>query len=262
MKMVISIYELPGRFIPTCHALTFVEMAKLESYMHSISPNLIRAYREAKFVVQSNTPITLLVGQCNKDLSALLRNHKKTTAAFITAFNPFSKVQTDIENLQAQNELLIDIKKLGFIGINGYGQDIEEEWSREDSILIIGLTESQAETLADKYSQNAFIWIGSIDAFPALRLRHPIALPTDGELVEWFKNLPSNLASKAKELSPLDQAWIMSTSIKEQLHWLDIDSWDLNRPWPLAKPDGSAMGIGTELDRMFKLIAAGQSQIV
>ena len=229
--------------------------------MHSISPNLIRAYREAKFVVQSNTPITLLVGQCNKDLSALLRDHKKTTAAFITAFNPFSKVQTDQENLQAQNELLTDIKRLGFEAINGYGQDNAEEWPREDSILIIGLTESQAETLADKYSQNAFIWIGSTDAFPALRLRHPIALPTDNELEEWLKKLPSNLASKAKELSNIDQAWLMSTSDREQQHWLDAGSWDLNHPWPLAKPDGSAMGIGTELDRIFKLIAAGQSQI-
>ena len=229
--------------------------------MHSISPNLIRTYREAKFLVQSNTPITLLVGQCNKDLSALLRDHKKTTAAYITAFNPFSKVQTDQENLQAQNELLKDVKGFGFEAINGYGQDIAEEWPREDSILIIGLTESQAETLADKYSQNAFIWIGSTDAFPALRLRHPIALPTDDELVKWLKNLPSNLALKAKELSQLDQAWLISTSDKEQHHWLDTDSWDLNRPWPLAKPDGSAMGIGTELDRMFKLIAAGQSQI-
>jgi len=230
--------------------------------MHSISPNLIRAYREAKFVVQSNTPITLLVGQCNKDLSALLRDHKKTTAAIITAFNPFSKVQTDQENLQAQNELLKDVKGFRFEAINGYGQDIAEEWPREDSILIIGLTESQAETLADKYSQNAFIWIGSTDAFPALRLRHPIALLTDDELAKWLKKLPSNLALKAKELSQLDQAWLMSTSDREQQHWLDTDSWDLNRPWPLAKPDGSAMGIGTELDRVFKLIAAGQSQMV
>jgi len=229
--------------------------------MHSISPNLIRAYREAKFVVQSNTPITLLVGQCNKDLSVLLRDHKKTTAAFITAFNPFSKVQTDQENLQAQNELLTDIKRLGFEAINGYGQDNAEEWPREDSILIIGLTETQAETLADKYSQNAFIWIGSTDAFPALRLRHPIALPTDDELAKWLKKLPSNLASKAKELSNIDQAWLMSTSDREQQHWLDTGSWDLNHPWPLAKPNGNAMGIGTELDRMFKLIAAGQSQI-
>jgi len=230
--------------------------------MHSISPNLIRAYREAKFVLESNTPITLLVGQCNRDLSTLLRNHQKSTAAFITAFNPNSKVQTDHENLKDQNFLIKDVDQLGLKFIAGYGQDIAEKWPREDSILILGITEYQAETLTDKYSQNAFIWIGSTDAFPALRLRHPIALPTDGELVEWFKNLPSNLASKAKELSPLDQAWIMSTSIKEQLHWLDNDSWDLNYPWPLAKPDGSAMGIGTELDRMFKLIAAGQSQIV
>jgi hypothetical protein len=236
-------------------------MAKLESYMHSISPNLIRAYREAKFVVESNTPITLLVGKCNKDLSALLSDHKKSTAAFITAFNPYSRVQTEQENLEAQNKLLIDIKKLGFKAINGYGQDIEEEWPREDSTLIIGITESQAEALADKYSQNAFIWIGSTDAFPALRLRYPIALPTDDELAKWLKKLPSNLALKANELSQLDQAWLMSTSDREQQHWLDTDSWDLNRPWPLAKPDGSAMGIGTELDRMFKLIAAGQSQI-
>lgn len=251
-----------GGFTPTCYALTFVEIAKLESYMHNISPYLIRAYREAKFVVESNQPITLLVAQCNRDLSTLLRHHKKSTAAFITAFNPYSKVQTDQENLQAQNELLKDVKELGFEALNGYGQDIEEKWPREDSLLIIGITESQAETLSDKYSQNAFIWIGSADAFPALRLRHPIALPTNNEVLEWVEKLPSKLALKAKELPPLEQAWIMSTSDIDQLHWLDKDSWDLNHPWPLAKPDGSAMGIGTELDRMFKLIAAGQSQIV
>jgi hypothetical protein len=250
-----------GGFIPTCYALTFVEIAKLESYMHDISPNLIRAYREAKFVVESNQPITLLVAQCNRDLSTLLRNHKESTAAFITAFNPYSKVQTDQENLQAQNELLKDIKELGLEAIHGYGQDVAEKWPREESLLIIGITESQAENLADKYSQNAFIWIGSTDAFPALRLRRPIALPTNNELLEWVKNLPSKLKLKAKELSPIEQAWIMSTSDREQQHWLDTGSWDLNHPWPLAKPDGSAMGIGTELDRMFKLIAAGQSQI-
>ena len=54
----------------------------------------------------------------------------------------------------------------------------------------------------------------------------------------------------------------MSVTNSEQKHWLDTDSWDLNKVWPLAKPDGSAMGIGTELDRVFKLIAAGQSQII
>jgi hypothetical protein len=237
-------------------------MAKLESHMYSINPSLVRAYREAKFVVEYTSPITLLVGQSNSSLRALLKEHNVSTAAFITAFNPYSNVLSDQENISAQNSLIKDIKALGLQKINGFGQDIAEQWPKEVSVLILGITESQAEVLADKYSQNAFIWIGSVDAFPALRLRHPIALPTSDELTEWLSKLAINLSSKAKLLSPLDQAWIMSVTDTEQIHWLDTDSWDLNKVWPLAKPDGSAMGIGTELDRVFKLIAAGQSQIV
>ena len=53
----------------------------------------------------------------------------------------------------------------------------------------------------------------------------------------------------------------MTVSEGEQAHWLSPTDWDLNKPWPLAKPDGSSMGIGTELDRIFKIIAAGQVAI-
>ena len=251
-----------GRFIPTCHALTFVEMAKLECHMNSISPNLIRAYRKSKFVVEYTSTITLLIGRSNSSLGALLKEYKISTAAFITAFNPHSNVLSDQDNIDAQNSLIKDIKALGLHTIKGFGQDVDEQWPREDSVLILGITESQAETLADRYSQNGFIWIGSIDAFPALRLRYQIALPTNIELTDWLSKLPVNLSGKAKQLSPLDQAWIMSVPYSEQTHWLDSDSWDYNKVWPLAKPDGSAMGVGTELDRVFKLIAAGQSQII
>jgi hypothetical protein len=38
-----------------------------------------------------------------------------------------------------------------------------------------------------------------------------------------------NLSTKAKLLSPLDQAWVMSVTNSEQKHWLDTDSWDLNK---------------------------------
>lgn len=31
----------------------------------------------------------------------------------------------------------------------------------------------------------------------------------------------------------------------------------MNKAWPLARHDGIAMGVGTEMDRMFKLIADG-----
>jgi hypothetical protein len=230
--------------------------------MHQISPCLIRAYREAKYVIEYTRPTTLLVGQCNSCLAEILNEYRVTTAAFITAFNPYSNIQSDEENIETQNSLNSDIETLRLKSIYGFGQDIAEHWPREISTLILGITESQAETLADQYSQNAYIWIGSVDAFPALRLRHPIALPTCIELTDWLYKLPEDLLGRAKRLSPLDQAWMMSVSYPEQIHWLGTNTWDLNKPWPLAKPDGSAMGVGTELDRVFKLIAAGQSQIV
>jgi hypothetical protein len=228
----------------------------------TIHPGLIRAYREAKYVVGMDSPIILRIGQVNRQLKILLQTRKVTTAAFITAFNPYSEVLNDDQNQAAQNSLLVDIQKIGLAVINGYGQDMAEEWPRESSVLALGITESLAEGLADKYGQNGFVWIGSLDAFPALRLRHQIGLPTSGDFAQWLSGLPSNLNAVAKGLSSLEQAWLISVSEAEQAHWLDPESWDLNKPWPLAKPDGSAMGIGTELDRVFKLIAAGQSQII
>lgn len=228
----------------------------------TIHPGLIRAYREAKYVVQYLEPIELRIGRVNENLKGLLEVFNVTTAAFITAFNPYSEVLSDAENEQAQNQLRMDIESLGYEGVLGFGQDIAEEWPREQSFLAVGITESQAEALADKYGQNGYVWIGSTDALPVLRLRHPIGLPTVGDFAQWLSTLPADLATKARTLSSLEQAWLMSVSEEEQAHWLDPDSWDLNQPWPLAKPDGSAMGIGTELDRVFKLIAAGQSQII
>ena len=230
--------------------------------MNNINPILIRAYREGIYVVETQNPITLFLGKCNHDLGTLLKEHKVSTAAFITAYNPYSKIKTDQENLEAQNSLVKDIKKLGFKYIEGFGQDVAGNWPREISVLVLGITESQAEVLADKYSQNGFIWIGSIDAFPSLRLRLPIGLPSSKELSDWLSKLPTHLLDKANKLNPIDQAWVMSVGDIEQLHWLDTEAWDLNKVWPLSKPDGSAMGVGTELDRVFKLIAAGQSLIV
>ena len=254
-----------GGFIPTCYALTFVEIAKLEVYTMSnktIHPGLIRAYREAKYVVEYLEPIVLGIGQANQKLKELLEVFEVKTAAFITAFNPYSEVLSDAENEQAQNRLVSDIEGLGCELVYGYGQDMAEQWPREQSLLALGITESKAEILADKYGQNGFVWIGSLDAFPVLRLRYPIGLPTSSDFALWLNGLPKELTDKAKDLSSLEQAWLMSVSEEEQAHWLDPNSWDLNKPWPLAKPDGSAMGVGTELDRVFKLIAAGQSQIV
>jgi hypothetical protein len=49
----------------------------------------------------------------------------------------------------------------------------------------------------------------------------------------------------------------MTLTDSELEHWLNPQAWPLNQTWPITRPDGSAMGIGTEMDRMFKLISMG-----
>ncbi|MBU3545453.1 DUF3293 domain-containing protein [Polynucleobacter sp. MWH-Mekk-B1] len=226
-----------------------------------IHPLLIKAYREAKFVVGTNNPITLFIGSSNKDLSKILEKHGVTTAAFITAHNPYSQPLDVDGNANVQSQLIKDVDSGGYIYINGYGVDTADQWTREESILILGITETEAEKLSDKYQQNAFVWIGTKDAYASLRLRRPIQVPSNEEMDTWIAGLTNDQQSEARKLSALEQAWLLTTSDEEQAHWLCPVAWDLNKNWPLAKPDGSAMGIGTELDRMFKIIAAGQSQI-
>ena len=69
--------------------------------------------------------------------------------------------------------------------------------------------------------------------------------------------MPQGLQDFARQKPYSELAWIMSAPVQEIHHWLNNESWDLNTPWPLARPDGSAMGVGTELDRVFRLIHAG-----
>jgi len=53
----------------------------------------------------------------------------------------------------------------------------------------------------------------------------------------------------------------MTVSEGEREHWLFPQYWDLNKPWPLATPDGTAISAGTEMDRMFKLTASGLEKL-
>jgi hypothetical protein len=78
---------------------------------------------------------------------------------------------------------------------------------------------------------------------------------------DWIAILPESIQAEAQARAIKEQALLMSVPRIEQLHWLNPNGWDLNQAWPLACPDGSAMGIGTEMDRMFKLIAAGIQKV-
>jgi hypothetical protein len=228
----------------------------------TVHPNLVRAYREAIYIVnEGDDAIALKVGEVSHALAALMRVHKAQTAAIITAYNPFSEIQSPAENERQQKTLVAALKPKSTACFDAIGSDPEGKWEPEASTLALGISLVDAERLADQFGQNAFIWINTIDAFVSLRLRFEIGIPNSEEVQAWIQTLPEPLQGNAQARTIKEQALLMSVASQEQLHWLNPNGWDLNQVWPLSCPDGSAMGIGTEMDRMFKLIAAGIQKV-
>lgn len=147
---------------------------------HSISPELVKAYCAADYVIQiADRDIVLRVGAANPELASLMRGYDVTTAAYLTAFNPFSGVLSSQENALNQSALIADIQSLGVKYVLGEGRDTANLWSSEASALALGISFQSAELLAQRYRQNAFLWISSEDAFVSLNLRYPITTGLD-----------------------------------------------------------------------------------
>jgi hypothetical protein len=228
----------------------------------TVHPNLVRAYREAIYIVnEGDDAIALKVGEVSPALAARMHVHKATTAAIITAYNPYSEIQPSAENERRQAALVAVLKATAVVCFDAIGSDPNGDWEPEASTLALGISLVEAERLADQFGQNAFIWINTADAFVSLRLRFAIGEPKQEEIQDWIATLPEPLQGEAQARTIKEQALLMSVPRIEQLHWLNPHGWDLNQVWPLACPDGSAMGIGTEMDRMFKLIAAGIQKV-
>ena len=226
------------------------------------APWLVKAYRNAHYFVHHGEEIYLLkVGEVNHALSDLLNSYGATSAAFLTACNPYSQVRSEEENQAAHQKLLSELTQAGIETIEGLGTDPHDDWDAEPSVLALGLSRSHAEQLADQFGQNAFLWIANANALVNLKLRYPLADPSAEELEEWLDELPNHLHGVAQQLPIAERNWLMTVSNKEQEHWLSPSAWDWNTPWPQARPDGCAISIGTELDRMFKLTSNGLEKL-
>ena len=134
-----------------------------------LSPDLISAYEITNFHVKAEPPFTLNVGKVSEELKVLLKQKRVDSAAFITAWNPYSKSLSDEEN-QSRNEQLkneLIIRSLKFI--DGFGQDPLGQWDGEDSFLVLGIELEASKKLGVQFEQNAIIWSDN-DAVPKLIL--------------------------------------------------------------------------------------------
>lgn len=142
---------------------------------YGISPELAKAYREAQYVIdREGGGIQLRAGEPSPELAILMSGHGVKSAAFLTAFNPHSVLTTTEANMRNHNALIADIQSLGLKFILGEGCDPSKLWPSEPSVLVLGISILSAELLADRYEQNAYLWVTSNSGVVNLNLRYPI----------------------------------------------------------------------------------------
>lgn len=134
-----------------------------------ISEAAIDAYKVACFRVLTEVGFILRLGEINQRLVSLFTKDQVESAAFITAYNPFSQPSTESENAAAQAEMEAEIKSLNLSFYHGKGEDPTGHWAPEATALIMGIRLEQALMLGVKYQQNAILWISS-DVKPQLLL--------------------------------------------------------------------------------------------
>ncbi len=126
-----------------------------------LSPEIIKAYRSARYrVMGTEPPFVLRVDEPSVELASLLKNSKGQGAAFITVDNPQSRVVSNEQNLQARRSFMKEIEEKGFQFYLGVGEDPVGQWPGEQSFLVLGISLETAENLGNKYGQNAVLWAG------------------------------------------------------------------------------------------------------
>ncbi len=134
-----------------------------------ITKELIQAYKETDYCVSGLLPFVLKIGKESKELRDLYDKYGYQTAAFLTAFNPYSEPVTATQNEDAHKHLAEDLFKKPVMVLEGVGQDSKKEWPPEKSVLVLGLTMGDGRNIGNKFKQNAFVW-AEADAVPRLIL--------------------------------------------------------------------------------------------
>ncbi|WP_244907689.1 DUF3293 domain-containing protein [Nitrosomonas aestuarii] len=87
----------------------------------------------------------------------------------VSAYNPFSQIQSHERNLTAHAALLEILRRDAVSIIESKNIDPSGIWTDEKSICIFGMSIDTARALGRQFSQNAIVWTGC-DAVPRIVL--------------------------------------------------------------------------------------------
>lgn len=118
-----------------------------------------QAYREAIYaVVADGKEIIFRIGEISEAINMLLNEACAAKFAFITAYNPRSKVLPDKENEARQDELKRIFRAEKFSFLEGYGASERKLRQREQSLFVFDISEEKAVEIGRKFEQNAIVY--------------------------------------------------------------------------------------------------------
>jgi hypothetical protein len=137
------------------------------------------AYRATLYRVRTGSlAFDLRVDVASAPLAALMRRHGVTTAAYLTACNPYSVRTPDAANRTANEELRSALVRADAFIFEGEAIDPTGVWPAEPSFLALGLALATARELGMRFRQNAMLFADD-DAVPRL-----VWMPREGQVAK------------------------------------------------------------------------------
>ncbi|MDQ0464152.1 hypothetical protein QO010_001923 [Caulobacter ginsengisoli] len=138
--------------------------------MTQIDQETLAAYEATDYRVDWPSGVFVLkIGRPSRDLARLYEAAGVTSAAYLSAWNPYSRIAPPEANAAAQAALDARLAGVAPVVAPGWGADPSGAWPPERSTLALGLSLDEAKRLAEAFRQNGFVWCGP-DATPQLVL--------------------------------------------------------------------------------------------
>lgn len=135
-----------------------------------VSPELIAAYRATEYRGGCGPEaIVLRIDERSASLMSLFDSSGYRSAAFITAYNPSSRLESEDANRAAHARLRAALMRRTPHIIEGASANPAGAWPDEKSFLALGLELEEAKAVGREFGQNAIVFADA-DAIPRLIL--------------------------------------------------------------------------------------------
>lgn len=125
----------------------------------SLPEILFNAYIQCQYWVFARHQYLLQIADHSPQAQLLSADLGCRQGAIISAYNPCSKRLSETQNQRRHRQLVMDISALHYPFYRSINRDPNQVWPDENGVFVVNILRCQALEVAQKYGQNAFVWV-------------------------------------------------------------------------------------------------------